>query len=213
MIVEIAGQRFRRGRIDGARLCCVELDVVDRALLVLETAQRFDQRFRRLKTGRDRAGDLPSQRHPALVGDIALLGVAELADHPLKTQRIEFAVDALEIRIAEDEAHGLRIGLSKTQPPGVLVKGRLRDGLLQHLAVEAERAGLFHRQRTAELAADLLQAVGVELAELVERNFGVADLGQGRLSEAPENVGDAPDAETDDQYAHHHGHNGLAEPV
>jgi hypothetical protein len=41
----------------------------------------------------------------------------------------------------------------------------------------------------------------------------VADLGQRRLSETPEDVGDAPDAETDDQHAHHHGHNDLAEPV
>ena len=191
----------------------VEFDVFDRALLVLEAAERFDQRFRRLKAGRDRAGNLPPQRHPPLVGDVTLLGEAGLADHRLKALRIELAADALEIRIAEDEAHGLSVGLSEPQPPRILVKGGLRDGLLQHLAVEAERAGLLRRQRAAELTADLLQAVGVELTELIERNLGAADLGQGRLSESVENVGDAPDAETDDQYAHHHGHNGLAEPV
>ena len=156
---------------------------------------------------------MPPQRHPPLVGDVALLGVAQLADHALKAHRIELAVEALESRIADDEAHGLFVGLPKPEPPRILVKRRLRDGLLQHLAVEAERAGLFHRQRAAELTSDLLQAIGVELAELIERNLGVADLGQGRLAESPENVGDAPDAEADDQYAHHHGHNGLAEPV
>ena len=122
-------------------------------------------------------------------------------------------LDALEIGIAEDHAHGLGVGLSEPQPPRFLVKGGFRDGLLQHLAVEAEGAGLVHRQRAAELTADLLQLVGVELAEFIGRNLGMADRGQRRLSEAPEDVGDAPDAEADDQHAHHHGHDGLAEPV
>ena len=94
-----------------------------------------------------------------------------------------------------------------------LVECCLRDGLLQHLAIDAEGAGLLHRQRPAELAADLLQLVGVELAELLGRNLGAADLGQRRLSEPLEDVGDAPDAETDDQNTHHHGHDGFAEPV
>jgi 3,4-dihydroxy-2-butanone 4-phosphate synthase len=34
------------------------------------------------------------------------------------------------------------------------------------LAVEAKGAGLIHRQRAAELTADLLQLLGIELAEL-----------------------------------------------
>ena len=84
VIVEIGGQRLRRGRIDGSGLRGVELDVFDRALLVLEAAQRLDHRFRRFETGGDGAGDLPPQRHLALVGDIALLGVAELPDHGLE---------------------------------------------------------------------------------------------------------------------------------
>ncbi len=213
VVVEIAGQRFRRRRIDRSGLGGVEFDVFDRALLVLEAAERLDHRFRRLETGGDRAGDLAPQRHPALVGDIALLGEAELPDHRLEACRIECAADALEIGIAEDHAHGLGVGLSKPEPPRVLVKGGFRDGLLQHLAVDAEGAGLIHRQRAAELAADLLQLLGVELAEFIDRDLGVADRGQRRLSKPPEDVGDAPDAETDDQYAHHHGHNGLAEPV
>ena len=213
MIVEITRQRLRRGRIDGACLRRVEFDVFDRALLVLEAAQRFDQRFRRLEASCDRAGNLASQRHPPLVGNVALLREAELADHRLKALRIELAVDTLEVRIAEDEAHGLSVGLPEPQPSRILVKGCLRDRLLQHLAVEAERAGLLRRQRAAELAADLLQPIGVELTELIERDLDVADFCQGRLSESPENIGNAPDAETDNQHAHHHGHNSLAEPV
>ena len=213
MVVEIAGQRLRRRRIDRSGLRGVELDVFDRALFVLEAAERLDHRFRRFETGGNRAGDLTPQRHLALVGDITLLGEAELPDHGLEALRIEIAVDALEIGIAEDHAHGLGVGLSEPEPPRFLVEGGFRDGLLQHLAVEAEGAGLIRRQRTAELAADLLQLVGVELAELIDRDFGVADRGQRRLAKSPENVGDAPDAETDDQDAHHHGHDGLAEPV
>ena len=180
---------------------------------VLKAAERFDHDFRRFEAGRDRAGDLTPQRHPPLVGDIALFAEAELPDHGLEAGRIEGAVGSLEIGIAEDHAHGFGVGLSEPQPPRFFVKRRLGDGLLQHLAVDAEGAGLIHRQRTAELAADLLQLVGVELAELFGRNLGVADLGERRLSESPEDVGDAPDAETDDQHAHHHGHDGFAEPV
>jgi hypothetical protein len=33
------------------------------------------------------------------------------------------------------------------------------------------------------------------------------------LPEAPEDIGDTPNTETDDQHAHHHGHYGFAEPV
>ena len=105
----------------------------------------------------------------------------------------------LKLGSDRDHAHGLGVGLSEPEPPRLLVKRCFRDGLLQHLAVEAEGAGLIQRQRAAELAADLLQLVGIELAELVDRDLGVADGGQRRLPEAPENVGDAPDAETDDQ--------------
>ena len=103
--------------------------------------------------------------------------------------------------------------MPKAHPPRFLVERGLRDGLLQHLAVEAEGAGLLLRQRAAELAADLLQLVGVELAELFGRNLGAADLGQRRLPKPLEDVGDAPDGETEDQHAHHDAHDGLAEPV
>ena len=89
VVVEIGGQRFRRRRIDRAGLRGVEFDVFDRALLVLEAAERFDQHFRRFETGRDGAGDLTPQRHPPLVGDIALLGEAELPDRGLEACRIE----------------------------------------------------------------------------------------------------------------------------
>jgi len=85
--------------------------------------------------------------------------------------------------------------------------------LLQRLPVKAEGACLVLGQGSAELAAELLQLVGIDLAELVDRDVGMADLGQRRLAESAENIRDAPNAEAHDQYAHDHGHNGLAEPV
>ena len=88
-IVEIGGQRLRRRRIDGSGLRGVEFDVFDRALLVLEAAERLDQHFRRLEAGRNRAGDLTAQRYPPLVGDIALLGEAELPDRGLEARGLE----------------------------------------------------------------------------------------------------------------------------
>ncbi len=213
VVLEIGGERLGRGRIDRAGLRGVELDEFDGALLVLEARQDVDHGLRRLEAGADRAGDLPAQRHLALLGDVALLGIAEIADHGLEAVRVEAAADALEVGVVHDEVADLLVGLAEPEPARLFVEGGFGDGLLQHLAVEPEGTRLLGRQRTAELAADLLQAVGVDLAELVQRNLGAADLGHRGLPEALEDVSDAPNAETDDQHAHHHGHNGLAEPV
>ena len=213
VLVEIGGERLGRRRLDGAGLCRAKPQIVDRALLVLEMVQRLQQRLRRLESGRHRAGELTPQRHPALVGEIAPFGEAVLADDGLEARGIEAAAEAFEIGIGIDHAHGLGVGLPEPELPRLLVERGLGDDLLQHLAVEAERARLLLGQGTAEPTPDLLNPVGVDLAELVRGDFGVADLGQGRLAKTPEDVGDAPDAEGDDQYAHHHGHDGLAEPV
>ena len=191
----------------------VELDVVDRALLVLEAAERVDQGFGRRGAGGQRAGDLPAQRHTALLGDIALLGVAELTQHLAEFRRIEIAGGALEIRIAEDGAHGFGVGLREPLAPGVLVQRGLGHRLLQHLTIDAEGARLVGRQRLAELAADLLQPLGIELPELLSADFGAADLGCRRSPKALEDVGDTPDGEGQDQHAHHRGHDGLADPI
>ena len=67
--------------------------------------------------------------------------------------------------------------------------------------------------KIGSLAAKLLQAVGIDLAELLGRNLGPAHLGEGRLAKPLEDVGNAPNSETDDQNAHHDGHNRLAEPI
>ncbi len=213
MILEIGGERFGRGRVDGAGLGCVQPGEFDAALFVLEAREHVEHRLRRLEAGADRAGDLTPQRYLALLGDVALLGIAEIADHGLEAVRIEIAADALEVGVVHDDLADLAVGLAEPEPARLLVEGGFGDGLLQHLAVEAKGTRLVRCQRTAELAADLLQAVCIDLAELVQRNLGAAHLGHRGLPEALEDVGDAPNAETDDQHAHHDGHNGLADPV
>ena len=97
--------------------------------------------------------------------------------------------------------------------PHAFVERRLGNHLAEDLPVEAERAGLVGQDRPAELAAELLQAVLIELAELLDPDFGAADLGHGRLAETAENVADAPDAEADRDQAEHHAHDGAAEPI
>ena len=131
----------------------------------------------------------------------------------LEARRIERAVQSLEVGIGEDQPHGFCFGLSEPHAAGLLIESGFGNGLLQHLAIKPERAGLIHGQRTAETAAELLQLVRVDLAELLGRNLGPADFGQRRLAKSLEDVGDAPDSETDDQNAHHDGHDRLAEPV
>jgi hypothetical protein len=213
VVLEIRREGFRRGRIDGPGLGGPELDIFDRTLLVLKPAECLDHRLRRLQPGGNRARNLSPQRNASLIGDVTGFGKAELPDHGLKALRIERAANALEVWIVEDHAHGFRIGLSKPEPPRVFVKRSLRDRLLQHLPVDPERPRLVRRQRSAELPPNLLQPIGINLPEFVERNLGMPDLGQRRLPESPENIGNAPDAEADDQYPHHGGHDCLAEPV
>src|SRR5262245_3267384 len=79
-----------------------------------------------------------------------------------------------------------------------LVERRFGNDRAEQLLVETERARLIGRDRPADLAADLLQALVVDLAELLGADLGMADLGQAGAAEATENVADAPDREADD---------------
>ena len=142
-----------------------------------------------------------------------MFGVAELPDRGLEACGVERAAQSLEIGVAVDQPHGLFLGLGEPHAPRFLVERGFSDGLLQYLPIKPEGAGLFRRQRTAETAAELLQLVRVDLAELLRRNLGAANFRQGRLAESLEDVGDAPNCETDNQNAHHGGHDNLAEPV
>jgi len=142
-------------------------------------------------------------------------GFAEtgIADDLLEARAVELAVGPAETRIAGDAARDLGVGKAKAQLARILVERGLGDDLAENLPVEAEPARLVGRDRPSNLAPDLLQAVGVELAELLDRNFGVADLGHRVAPETAENVADAPDRKAHDQQAHDDRQDGLAEPV
>ncbi len=68
---------------------------------------------------------------------------------------------------------------------GLLVEGGFRHHLRQHLLVHADGARLFHGQRLADLAAELLQPIIVDLAELFDGDLGAADRDHGRAAESP----------------------------
>ena len=107
------------------------------------------------------------------------------------------------------------LGVADVEPQRLrpLVDDGLGDHLGEQLPIEAERAGLIGQDRAAELAAELLQAVLVELAELLDADFGAADLGDRGLAEAAEDVADAPDAEADGDQAEDDAHDDAAEPI
>ena len=63
------------------------------------------------------------------------------------------------------------------QRPDALVEGEFGDHLADDLPVEPERARLLERDRPADLTADLLQPLVVDLAELLDADLGTADLG------------------------------------
>src|SRR6201999_4481335 len=111
---------------------------------------------------------------PALVGEVARFGEAVLADDGLEACWIEAAAEAPEVGVGIDHAHGLGIGLPQAKLPRLFVERGFGQRLAQYLAVEAERPRLLGGEGTADLAPDLLDTVGVDLAELVHRDFGAA---------------------------------------
>src|SRR5581483_1670811 len=114
--------------------------VFDRALLVLETRQRFQLHVRRLEARRDRARNLTPQHDAPLLSEKALLTVAHLPYQALEALRIERSVDALESRIVHDRLQGLFVRLTEPEPPRFFVKRGLCNGLLKHLPVDTQRA-------------------------------------------------------------------------
>ena len=156
----------------------LQLHIVDRALLVLEARERIELRLRRLKSCGNRSCDLTAQPHFTLLGDVALFGIADLANDLREASAVELTTRPLEVRIVINRSHHLGVGLREAHAARVLVQSSFGNHGLQHLTVKAEGARLIHCQRTAELASDLLQPVGKSLTELLDGNFGTADLGQ-----------------------------------
>ena len=146
--------------------------------------------------------DLPAQDHAPLLLDKTAFGESGLTDELLEPRAVELAIEPAEIGIAGDAAGDLGIADAEPQGRSFLIERRLGHQLAEQLPVDAARTRLLGRDRLPQLAADLLQAVGIELTELLGRNFGLADLDCRIEPEAAENVADAPDREADDQSAH-----------
>ena len=87
------------------------------------------------------------------------------------------------------------------------------DELSGKLLFEAQRSRLIRRDRAADLTAQLLQAVVVDLAELIDGDLGRTDLGDGRAAEPAEDVADAPDREADRDQAEHQAHDSSSQPI
>src|SRR5262249_5835987 len=104
-------------------------------------------------------------------------------------------------------------GQPEAELTGSLIERGFGDELAKHLLIEPECARLIRRNRSPDLAAKLLQAFVVELAELLDADLGPADLGETGAAKTAENIANAPDREAHDQEAHDDGHHGFAEPI
>jgi hypothetical protein len=74
--------------------------------------------------------------------------------------------------------HDLGRGDAESHALRELVEPRTGEQLTEHLLIEADRRGLLGRDRPAELLAQLLHSIVVALAELIDGDLGIADLGQ-----------------------------------
>ena len=111
-------------------------------------------------------------------------------------------------------ARDLGVGQAEPQRAGALVERGFGDQLAEQLPVEAERARLVGRDRPAELAAELLQPVVVDLAELLDPDFGAADLGARVDRPKPRKMSPMPQMrEADGDQAENDAHDGAAEPI
>ena len=208
-VLVVFREHLRRRLGDFAGLRLRQQDVFDGALFVLVAVGRLEQRLRHGRSFQHRARELPAQHLAALVGDIALLGGLRLAQQHLEPLPVELAVRSPQRGVGRDAPRHLGVGNAKPQRPDLLVERGLGDQLADQLPVDAERARLFHGDRTSKLAPHLLEPLGVELPELVGGDLGAADPCEARLAEAAEDVADAPDREADRDQPEQHAHDDL----
>ena len=131
----------------------------------------------------------------------------------IEAAAIELAGRAAERRIFGDAADDFLVGQTEPHLPRALVEPGIVDHSEQHRAFETDRLGLFRRDRLADLAAELLEALVIGPAELLDRDFRAADFRQRGAAEAFENIVDPPDGEGRGQKAHDHAHDDAAEPI
>jgi hypothetical protein len=212
-LLEILGELLRRRRRNLASLRRPERDVFDRTLLVLEPVEGFQCGLRHDRFAADRPDQLLPQRRAALLGEEARLGVADIAERHFEAGAVELAGYALEVGVLGDVARDLGVAGAKAERLRPLVDDSLGNQLGEQLPVETKRAGLVRQDRAAEIAAKLLQAVLIELAESIDANLGASDLCQRGLAETAEDIADPPDAEADGDQAEDDAHDNAAEPI
>ncbi len=113
-LLEEFRQHLRGRRCNLAGLGAVEQDVLDRALLVLVTAGRFDQGLRGAQSRRDGAGELAAQKAATLFRDEPGFGKACIADDLLEPGAVELPVQSLEGGIGCDLLGNLGVGEGET---------------------------------------------------------------------------------------------------
>ncbi len=191
-VVEIFADLFVGRRRNVAGLCRTERHVSDAAFFVLELIDGVEPGPRRRDVARHRIDDLAAHRGAALIGDEALFREIGVEQRILKSGAVEFAVRRLECRIAGDTARDFGVGEAEPHLRGALVETCLRNHLAEHLPLQSEGAGLFRRDRLADLPRQRINSVLIGLAELIGADFGLADGGKRRAAEAVENVVDTP---------------------
>lgn len=212
-LLEIFGEFVGARRRDIARLCRTERQIADGPRLVLELLDRCDQRVRRRDVAGNRVGEFATDQRAALLGDEARFGKAGVADQRLEAVAVELAGRAGEILVVDDLLGDLGVGQRQPQVARAFVESGFGHELADQLAVETQRPRLIRRDWAAHAAAQGLQAVVVVGTELLDADFSLADLGDRREAESPEDVADAPDGKADHQKPHDHGHDNLAEPI
>ena len=109
--------------------------------------------------------------------------------------------------------HDFGVGNAQPHPPRLLIEAGIGNQFAQHLAVETYGFRFVRRQRPLDPIAGLMHPVVEGLAEYLDRNFDVADLGQRRATEVSEDVVDPPQREHRGQQTHDHAHDDAAEPI
>ena len=149
----------------------------------------------------------------ALLGDEALLGEAHLADRLLEPDPVELAGRGLW----KPGSSVTRRAISASRRRGRMPRARSSSaGFGDHLPqmpVEAERARLVRRDRPADLAAELLQPVVVDLAELLDAKSRCCRSWPRSSGRSRGKCRRCPRPRSLRIQAHHHAHDDAAEPI
>ena len=177
-------------------------DVTEAARLIVVVVERVEEDLRGGRRLADRAQELTAQIALTLGGEVALLAHVEVAQGLLQGERIEIAGRVLEGRILHDAFEQRRVADAELQALGVGVDRGAADKPLQHAVVEPGLTRFLDREGAAGVGTHHAQDVALRPRIFLRRDLGIADLDQGLGAIAPENVGNSPNGEADDEQAH-----------